>query len=376
MKLLKAFALILINAIVALAFGTGVEMATGYDAITVASITFAAPPAIYIVARASYAIMDIEFPTLQRAPGLAMAVQTELWVDYIINNLFKENQFLNFADDDGAYVLNGSVVHIPQAGAKPTVVKNRTVFPGVAVRRTDTDVTYPLDVFSTDPTHIPKADTMEISYDKQESVLGEHRLTIGESIADEILYKWVNGLAATHILRTTGTATANSLAPGATGNRKALLKADLKRAQTLMNKNKVLKTDRFALLPTDLFSELMDDSDLMKRDGAQGGELDMKDGKIMRLYGFTIMERSETTIFDNAGTPAAKAPGAATAISDNQAVICWQKNAVTKTLGAVDFFEDTNNPLYYGDVYSAQVKAGGRRKRNDAHGVVVIVQEP
>lgn len=299
------------------------------------------------------------------------AIQQEIWVDYIIGNLFKDNSFLNYCFDESDNVLAGSVVHIPQAGAKPTVVKNRSSFPGTVVQRTDTDITYTLDVYSTDPTLITDAEAKEISYQKMDSVLGEHVSSMEETYADDILYKWAP-TAAGQIVTTSGSSVATSLAPSATGTRKKFLKEDLKKAQTVMNKNKVPKNDRFALFPTDLLAELMEDPDLVKRDGANGNEVDLKKGVITVLYGFSIMERSDTTIYNVSNAP--KAPGAAGAATDNQAVICWQKNAVAKAKGSAKFFENTNDATYYGDIYSAEVKLGGRKRRTNGEGVVAIVQ--
>jgi hypothetical protein len=302
------------------------------------------------------------------------AIQQEFWVNYIIDNLFKDNSFLTKCFDESDYVLEGSVVHIPQAGAKPTVVKNRSSFPGTAVRRTDTDITYTLDVYSTDPTLITNAETKEISYDKIGSAIGEHVSSLEETYADDMLVKWAPTVTG-NILRTTGSTVATSLSTGASGTRKAFVKEDLKRAQYVMNKQKISKEGRYALVPSDLYSELMNDADLMKRDGANGGEMDIKNGVMLKLYGFSIMERSESVVYTNATPPAPKAYSAATAVTDNQAIICWQKDCVAKAKGAVKFFENVNDALYYGDVYSAEVKLGGRKRRTNGDGVVAIVQD-
>jgi hypothetical protein len=60
--------------------------------------------------------------------------------------------------------------------------------------------------------------------------------------------------------------------------------------------------------------------------------------------------------------------------TDNAAVLCWQKNSVERALGMVDFFEDLGNPTYYGDIYSALVRVGGRIRRSDGKGILAIVQ--
>lgn len=303
-----------------------------------------------------------------------MAIQKELWTDYIMGNLFKNNEFLNYAFNADQHVLAGKVVHIPQAGAKPGVKKNRTELPAAVTRRTDVDVTYAIDEYTLNPTLIPNADTIELSYDKMDSVMTENMETLQEFTAEGMLYNWRVEDAA-YILRTTGPAVA-ATASGATGNRKKLLKEDLKRAQALMNKLNISRQDRYALIPSDLYSQLLDDADLMKRDNSK--ELDLPNGVVMRLYGFNLMERSKVLIYTNAATPVAKDPDPdvfVEAATDNDAILCWQKNCVERALGTVDFFEDLGNPLYYGDIYSGLVRMGGRKRRQDAKGVVAIVQD-
>lgn len=300
-----------------------------------------------------------------------MAIQKEVWVDYIMNNLFKDNDFINKSFSEGDYVLNGKVVHIPQAGGKPTVVKNRTVLPATVVQRTDTDVTYTLDKFNTDPFLIQKAEQAELSYDKMASILEDHLQSLREVVAEELMYKWA-AVGAGFITRTTGANSAGALSAGATGTRKVFLKEDLQRARFLMNKQKAPKEGRVALIPSDMMDELLNDADLKKRDSSL--ELDMRGGVVARLYGFDLIERVDTTIYDNTGTPVKKLPGAASAVSDNQAVLCWHPNSVAKAVGTIDFFENLNDATYFGDIYSAEVRCGGRIRREDSSGILTIVQ--
>lgn len=365
MKLFKAFIGMLVSMVMALAFGYVVHVIAqkSYHI----NLSMFVPAAIYFFLTPLLST-DRRF----RVPGAyAMAIQQELWCNYIMDNLFKGNEFLSTLEDEGEYVLAGSVVHIPKAGANPAVTKNRSVFPAVAVRRVDTDLTYPLDWYSTEPTHIPNAEKYEISYDKLGSVLSSHVLSLGEQVADDALIKCAPS-AALQIIRTTGADSAEALSPSATGTRKAFTKDELRRAQTLMNKLKIPKTDRYALLPPDMLAQLMSDSTLLGRDGMFGGEVDLKQGIVGRLYGFAIMERADVLVYNNAGTPVVKAFGAAAAATDNMAAICYQSQAMTRALGSIHMYSRVDDPLYYGDIYSAEVKFGGRIKR--AEGVVAIVQ--
>lgn len=303
-----------------------------------------------------------------------MAIQQEFWSDVIMRNLYPDDSFITKSYDESKYVIGGAVVHVPQAGAKVGVTKNLSSLPQTVVQRTDTDVTYALDVYDTAPQLITNAEGLEVSYNKAMEVVGEQQETLVEVVSDNLLYNWVVNVPSTKILRTLGASTTGSLAPSATGTRLKLIKEDLKRASALMNKDNVPRGNRYALIPSDMYQELLEDTDLIKRDGVAGGEVDLRNGILMKLYGFNIMERATTTLFTNAATPVAKLPTASAATTDNQTVVCWDMNSVTRAQGAIKSFEHLNSPTYKGDIFAQQVKMGGRARRADGKGVVLIIQ--
>jgi hypothetical protein len=301
-----------------------------------------------------------------------MAIQKEIWQDHIEGNLFKNNEFLLASTDAGQYVLQGKVVHIPQAGALATVVKNRSSVPATVVQRTDTDVTYVLDEFTTDPILIPNAETFELSYNKRESVLGEYESSLRQTIADNLLINWSPSGSTGTIIRTTGTTTATHLAD-TIGNRKKFTVNDLKNAQLQLNKQNIPMEGRYALISADMFQQLTDDmSATQYRDFSAA--YDVKDGVLGRLFGFNIMMRGNVVSYDDDTLPVVKAYGAAGADADNDGVLCWQINAVERALGQISFFERIGDPTYYGDIYSVGVRMGARMRRGDAKGIIAIVQ--
>lgn len=300
-----------------------------------------------------------------------MAVQQEIWVRYIIQRLWKDNTFLKFAMNEDQYVIGGRIVHIPQPGAKPTIQKNRSSYPGVAVRRTDTDITYNLDEYTTDPTHIVDADKVELSYDKINSVFGDHAGTLVETIADDMIIKWLTAITAGSIVRTSGAAAAATTA-GQTGNRKVFIHDDLRKAKLILDLQKVPADGRYSLLEANMADQLFASlSNTQYRDFSQYA--DAKEGIIGRLYGFNIMNRSEVAMASAAN--AINPLGAAVAATDNVASFCWHKDFVTRAIGEKKFFENPNRAEYYGDIYSALIRGGGRRRREDNAGVVAILQD-
>lgn len=308
--------------------------------------------------------------------GAAYDVFTQVWAKYIMERFWKDNAFLKNAFDDSQYVLQGRIVHIPQPGAKPNVVINRADFPAVAVRRTDTDVLYPLDEYTTDPTHIPNIETVDITYNKQDSVLGDHMYVLDEAVADNMLAKWA---ANSTNYKTTGAQIVNGApsvlqvgpSTGQTGNRLAFTHRDLKNLMTKMNVNNVPKQDRFVLIDDNMFDAFYDTlGETNAKDFSRF--MDAENGVIGKLHGFSIMTRSSILAADN--TDAIKAVGSALAATDNLVSLAWQKNTVAFAIGDKKLFQRKDDPLYYGDVYSALVMAGGRVRRGDGLGVYTIEQ--
>ena len=304
--------------------------------------------------------------------GVAMmAITKEIWINDIVGNLFKANPHLNFAMNTDAFVLQGKVVHMPNAGAKPTVEKNRSTLPATVVLRTDVDIYFPLDEFSSDPMLITNAEKYELSYDKRQSVIGEQSAAIAETVGDWFFYYWAAKLAA-QMKRTSGAAVSAHVG---TGNRKLVTLADVKQMAKLFNSQNIPQQDRFACLDADLYDQFTDSLTATQyRDFSMG--LDAGSGMVGKLFGFTFLNpRSSVLTYNNAATPVpytpAQEPEAATA---NAAGLFWQKDSVIRALGQNDFFEDLANPTYYGDIYSALVRAGGRIRRNDGYGVAALIQ--
>jgi len=305
-----------------------------------------------------------------------MAVQSEVWVKYIIGRLWKDNQFLKYAFNDDQYVVggskNGKIVHIPNPGSKPVIVKNRSSYPATAVQRTDSDVSYLLDKYSSDPTHIEAADTMEITYDKIASVFGDHAGQLVETVADDMIIKWLTGIAAPNIVLTSGGASALGNVTGQTGNRKVTVADDLKKVGLAMNLQNVPKADRYALLESNMMDELTTSLTATQyRDFSE--YMDAKEGIVGKLHGFTLMERSNVAIAAIT-TNTIDALGGAVAADDNTVSMFWQKEAVARALGERKFFENKDDALYQGDIYSALLRAGGRRRRADNSGVVALIK--
>lgn len=318
-----------------------------------------------------FALLAIASSIIPMPENALMGVVLETWAKYIIGRFWKDNQFLKSAYDDSDYVLQGRIVHIPQIGGKPVVAKNRTVFPATAVRRTDTEVLYSLDEYTTDPSHIPNIDGIHLSYNKQDSILGDHMSVMSELVADDMLVKW--GANATIVYTTGGSGAATVPAvTGQTGTRLGFHHSDLQKLMIKMNVDNIPKDgDRYVLIDDNMFDYFYTSlSDTSAKDFSRFN--DAANGIIGRLHGFNIMTRSSVLQATSGG--AISALGASLAATDKLASFAWHKNSVAFAMGDKKLFQDNNNPLYYGDIYSVLLMGGGRVRRTDGKGVYAILQ--
>ncbi len=69
--------------------------------------------------------------------GVAMmAIQKEIWITDVVENLYRRNPFMNLAKNADEYVLMGKVVHIPNAGTQSNATRNRSSLPATVQTRT------------------------------------------------------------------------------------------------------------------------------------------------------------------------------------------------------------------------------------------------
>ncbi len=312
-------------------------------------------------------------------------IQVEIWQNHIEEQLFKNNEFLRMSHSADDSVINGIAVHIPQSGGAGAVVKNRTTFPATIRKRTDTDVIYLIDEYTSDPVKIPDADTHELSYDKRQSVLGEDLDNLKEVTAEWMIQNWLKSptslgysasqIPAGNILSTTGAAVP-ATAPAATGNRKAATLSDLQRLQVyLRTQKRWIEGKMHILLPPAMMAELFPAESVITATYMQStSEEERRNGIIAKAQGFKIHSRSTVATLTGAG--ALNAPGAAGAATDNEAALVWYEQAVETAFGGVKMFQDEGNPVHYADIYSMLVRMGGRARRSDYGGIALLQQAP
>lgn len=306
-----------------------------------------------------------------------MALDREQWLADIQENLFKDNAIINRAVNHDGFV-NYKTVHVPQAGANPTITKNLGSFPATITQRTDSELTYSMDTYYVEPIHIEAGqETAFLSYEKRMSVLNQNIATLEEALVNNALYKWAPS-GSTRLVRTTGTGTTNALAPSATGNRNAITLADILSAKAILDAENVPASGRILLLPSSMYNaQLLAIADVYQ---AQSYGLSaLPSGVVTRIHGFDVMIRSTVVVYDNTGTPVIKAVGdngvpSSPASTDNLGALAYHPSFVAKAMGNTEVMINEGVAEYYGSIVSAFQLFGASKMRTSQVGVVAIVQ--
>ena len=321
-----------------------------------------------------------------KVSGVAfMAIQKEIWETDIINNLYKNNEFAARAFNADQYVLNGKVVHIPQAGAASAVNKNVSSFPVNAVKRTDLPILYNIDTYYTTPRHIEAIEQFELSYPKRQSAMGEDQLALIDAAMDGLLYRWAtkgdgteSGLTPANYVLTSGGNVSSDLIPGATGIRKLFTKDVVGAIKKRFDVANIPSQGRVALVSAYHHQQFIDSLS----DAAQTNfyrQADLTRGVIGTFLGFEFIMRSNVQRWrKTAGVWApvdeqASGFGASDQTGDCGASLFYQDSCVERARGDVRVFDNQDRAEYYGDIFSLELRLGGRQRR--AAGVVAVIED-
>lgn len=298
-----------------------------------------------------------------------MGLLTEVWVNDIEDKLFEGQEFINMSVNHDPFIVN-SIVHVPQSGANPNIEKNRSVFPATITERTDTELTYTVDDYSTDPIRVRDFEETQLSYVKRQSVIGQHIGLINERCGTEVAHTWSAQVAA-NIIRTSG-ANTGAVPPGATGLRLKTVTEDIRKMAVKLDYDNVPNDGRrILLMQLDMYYELFDNTELIRKDFMDRTALPA--GVIDRLFGFNIMVRP-TVVGYEAGD-ALKAVGSAFATTDSFGCIAWHPDYVAKAKGSVEVYLNEGVAEHYGDIMSARISLGSSQLRTDEVGVVALAQQ-
>ena len=245
-----------------------------------------------------------------------MALNISIWQKTLVENFYPDNSFASKSVDDSVFVSAHKVI-IPNAGKPSKVVKNRQTKPATVSERTDNDIEYVIDELTTDPIYIPNINTVELSYDKRNSIISNDRAQLQNEARLNLLDRWGKGVKPTNVLLTTGTKERDAhTSETATGKRKCITKEDLLKIMTRMDADNVPEEGRYLLLDAYMYADLL--ADLSESDKWMfQNSANMQKGVLGNLYGLNIMKRSKVL-----------------RVKNDKTLLSWSEDAVAGELAA------------------------------------------
>jgi hypothetical protein len=225
-------------------------------------------------------------------------------------------------------------------------------------------LTYALDTYYALPRQIQDIEKYEISYDKRQSVVGEDTAQLIQSAMDGLLYRWAP--AATNVVECIGAANTDLIDMTATGTRNGMNKEAFDVVAKKFAQNNLTGQKMTALLTANHYHQFFNSLSEGEKTNF-GAFADPKTGIVGKYKNIDILMRSTvlryrkvsgvwTVIDEQSDSFTANA-------ADCEASLFYVESAVERALGDVKIFDDNGNPLYYGDVFSANLRLGGRIRR-------------
>jgi hypothetical protein len=301
-----------------------------------------------------------------------MAVQKEVWIPAIEENLYKGIELIaQVATDDSQYV-NNKIVHIPNAGAAPNVTRGNSSYPVVVTERDDTDVDYTLANFEIGPVRLGWADQKQLSYDKVKSITNDFMGNMNEGLKNYFLSQFYS-YAADTIVATDATTTVTNWLSGS-ANLKTLRGRNIRTAAKILDRMKVPAGDRYLLLDYEMFWQLIGD---VSYNNARLEVLAGFPATIDNIYGFKVIQLPFVAAQASNTSGAVLTPngsnGQFTYDANSRPLgLAFHKSFVSWAKTGVEGFVQNSDPTMFGDVLSASVWGGAKYRRTDKAGVVAI----
>jgi hypothetical protein len=314
-----------------------------------------------------------------------MAVGAELakrvFLADIQPQLFASSTFMARAIQDDQYVGVNSV-ELPHSGTIPNVAVNRASLPATVAQRNDAATNYLIEELSSDPTVLQLSEQLITAYDKRASILDQHMKALRLKAANRLIQKWLAGVDAPHTVATTGAArTTYSPAGVLTGNRKALQVADIAKIRQLFMTDDVLtdntELNGVAVIPASMYTDLLNLPQFTQYYQYGVNTAPLINGVVGKAFGFDFYVRSQVAYCNSGNTlkqESAYGAPITLAATDQPAAIFYHPDFVRKAMGEFKIFINEDQAGYYGSVFSMMVRFGGVQARNDAKGVVMLIE--
>lgn len=267
-----------------------------------------------------------------------MALNKQVWIKQILGGFYPDDSFLKRVTDYSQFVENDRL-HIASAGIDPKVLINNITYPIKVVEREDSDNEITLDTFETENTIVRNPEAIEYSYDKLESVVGQHRSTLRKSVAMKAIHAFApaKDTEGTPVIETSGITYQG---------RKRLQFVDILALKERFDEAEIPLEERYLVLhPKHVSDLLLSDIELFK-------ELtNIKDGEPTKFAGFGIYSFAQMPMYRLTDGVLAKVPfNAVKADNDIFASVAFYSKEVMKADGNIKMYSREDDPEQRGTI--------------------------
>lgn len=282
----------------------------------------------------------------------------ELIAAEVLSKFRHEHDWLARIPSADKYV-NNNAINLIDIGADPEVLIDNKIYPIPTMDREDDTIIVALKKFDTVNTRITKDETYALAYDKEGSVLRQHRESLEESTSEYGLYSMCPSANTTEtpVITTTG-------ADDGTG-RKRMTIADLVTMKLRFDKLKIPKKNRIAVLSSQHIADL-----LLVSESFQNQYQNNTTGTLKNLYSFDIYESVYNPTFTGVNK---NAWGADAAGTDKDASVFMYTPRAFKAKGTVEPFtrKAENDPENRESVFGLRIWQRAMPKKNEGFGAIV-----
>lgn len=265
-----------------------------------------------------------------------MALNKEIWINQILSGFYPDDSFLNKVVNYSEFVDNNRL-HIPAAGIDPKVLVDNTTYPIKVVEREDDDNEIPLAKFETENTLIRRPDAIEYSYNKLESVIGQHRATLRKSVAMKAAHAYApqTDTTDTPVILTTG---------ASVNGRRRLTFADILTLKERFDDAGIPIEERYIILhPKHVSDLLLEDIKLFK------DLTDIRDGEPHQFAGFGCYQFAQMPCYKAVKGVLTKVPFGEEATAQFASVAFYAKE-VMKADGDIYMYKSEDDPKERGTI--------------------------
>lgn len=258
--------------------------------------------------------------------GARAVVLKQMWETELLKAFRGFGNWMSRIPRKDQYVGN-NVINMTELGADPTLLINNTSYPIATAARTDDNVALALNKYDTTNTKVTRDELYALPYDKEGSVIEQHKLVIDEGTRQHGLWNLTiaGNTATTPLVETTGVERMSSGRRGCTTNDIIMLKNRL-------DALKAPQQGRCLVMCAQHINELLieDQSFQLRYQNHTEGKL------VTRYHGFDIYEDSFNPVFN--ASNAKKAYGATAAGTDRNASVCFIADRTFQATGTLEMF--------------------------------------